>query len=67
MTREMWTYKGQHVYPADRNSAWLRWECFTPWGRLRADTKASMKELISLTMATHGITSARDMTGYPLR
>lgn len=55
----MWTYKGINVYPADRNSAGLRWEAFGPWGRLRADSKTSMRTLITGALTAHGLTSAR--------
>jgi hypothetical protein len=49
----MWTYKGIDVYPADRNSAGLRWAARTPdsWPAappmLRANTKQGMRELIT--------------------
>lgn len=54
----MWTYKGLFVFPADRNSAGIRWETFISLAedsrfnidappRLRADTKQGMRELIN--------------------
>ncbi len=43
----MWTYKGIDVSRADRNSSGIRWEAFTQYGRLRADTKEGMKQLIN--------------------
>lgn len=42
----MWTYYGVNVWPADRNSAGLRWDALTDLGRMRADTKDGMRELI---------------------
>jgi hypothetical protein len=52
----MWTYKGIDVFRADINSSGIRWYARTPWGILRADTKQSMRELISATMADNGVT-----------
>jgi hypothetical protein len=43
--RAMWTYKGVDVFPADRNSSGIRWYARTP--HLRADSKASMRQLIN--------------------
>jgi len=43
----MWTYKGINVWPADVNGSGIRWEAMTPWGRFRADTKQSMRQLIN--------------------
>ncbi len=44
----MWTYKGVDVFPADRNSSGIRWYARAGLGyTLRADSKASMKGLIS--------------------
>jgi hypothetical protein len=43
-----WTYKGIDVYPADRNASGIRWYARPGTGSaLRADTKASMRQLIS--------------------
>lgn len=42
-----WTYYGVNVHRLGRNSSGLRWGAFAGVGRyLRADTKASMRELI---------------------
>ena len=60
---EMWTYKGIDVFPHDLNSMGLRWDAHSPWGRLRADTKQGMRELITQTMADNGITSMRRRRG----
>lgn len=43
----MWTYKGVDVFPADRNSSGIRWYARSYRGILRADTKKSMRNLIS--------------------
>jgi hypothetical protein len=48
--RSMWIYKGTDIHPADRNSSGIRWYARTPWGTLRADSKPSMRILISETM-----------------
>jgi len=47
--RTMWTYKGTNVWPADRNSAGIRWYAHMSGapGTLRADTKDGMRELIT--------------------
>lgn len=46
---KFWNYKGLTVYPADRNSSGIRWYCRTGSGRtLRADTKATMRDLITI-------------------
>ena len=43
-----WTYKSVDVYPADRNSAGIRWYARIDGApMLRADTKAGMRELIT--------------------
>jgi hypothetical protein len=47
----MWTYKGINVWTADRNSSGIRWEAFTDQGRMRADSKAGMRQLITETGA----------------
>lgn len=52
----MWTYKGLDIYRADINSSGIRWYTRSPWGILRADTKESMRHLITETMAANGIT-----------
>ena len=46
--REMWIYRGVNVWPADRNASGIRWEAMTSHGRLRADSKASMRDLIRI-------------------
>lgn len=43
----MWTYKGIDVYRADVNSSGIRWYARTGTGTLRADTKESMRSLIT--------------------
>jgi hypothetical protein len=43
----MWTYKGIDVFRADFNASGIRWYARTDAGILRADTKASMRELIT--------------------
>ena len=44
----MWTYKGVNIYPANRNGSGIRWYAYTGRGySLRADTKASMRQLIN--------------------
>jgi hypothetical protein len=44
----MWTYKGVDVFRADRNASGIRWYARVGTGiALRADTKASMRELIN--------------------
>ncbi len=43
----MWTYKGVDIFRADRNSSGIRWYARTGAGILRADSKASMRELIN--------------------
>lgn len=43
----MWTYKGFNIFQADHNAYGIKWESFTQWGRLRADSKQSMKQLIN--------------------
>lgn len=48
--RKMWDYKGLDVFPADINGSGIRWYARSPWGMLRADTKASMRELITSTL-----------------
>ena len=45
----MWTYKGIDVFRADPNSMGIRWYARTKTnGTLRADSKNSMRALISL-------------------
>jgi hypothetical protein len=51
----MWTYKGVDVFPAELNGSGIRWYARSPWGILRADTKTSMRELITETMTRNGI------------
>ena len=46
----MWTYYGVNIWPAGRNSAGMRWEAFTSKGRMRADTKDGMRELVRETV-----------------
>ena len=50
---KMWTYKGVDVYPADRNGSGIRWvsQALGLGSRLRADTKAGMRYLITETLA----------------
>lgn len=43
----MWTYKGFDIFQADHNSSGIKWVTSTQWGRLRADSKQSMKQLIN--------------------
>jgi hypothetical protein len=45
----VWTYKGVMVFRADRNSSGIRWyaRMASAPAVLRADTKASMRQLIS--------------------
>ncbi len=45
--REMWTYKGVNVYPAEINSSGIRWYALGFGGTLKADTKESMRQLIT--------------------
>jgi hypothetical protein len=52
----MWTYKGLDVYPAGLNGSGIRWYARSPWGILRADSKASMRELVTETMTRNGVT-----------
>lgn len=42
-----WTYKGVDIHPADRNSSGIRWWALTDKGRIMADTKQGMKQLIN--------------------
>jgi len=44
---DMWTYKGIDVFPADLNTSGIRWYARTASGILRADSKASMRNLIT--------------------
>lgn len=48
--RKIWKYKGLDIFPAGRNSSGIRWCCLSPSGILRADTKTSMRELITLAI-----------------
>lgn len=52
---DRWSYKGCDIFRTSRNSAGLRWETFSLHGRLRADTKDGMRELITATYTEHGI------------
>lgn len=46
--RTLWTYKGVNVFPADRNASGIRWYARMGLGfTLRADTKESMRHLIT--------------------
>lgn len=46
--RKPWTYRGVVILPADVNASGIRWSARTDAGeRLRADTKAGMRALIS--------------------
>jgi hypothetical protein len=44
--REMWTYYGVNVYPADMNCSGIRWTARFAGLPLRADSKDGMRELI---------------------
>lgn len=49
----MWTYKGLNVYRADPNGSGIRWYAWSPtYGMLRADSKESMRKLITETLAS---------------
>ena len=50
----MWTYKGIDVFPADLNSSGIRWYARTGTGILRADSKASMRDLITRYKSFNG-------------
>jgi hypothetical protein len=61
---DMWTYKGIEIYPADKpNSMGIRWYARAPmsWpvNVLRADTKASMREMITAYAERYGKTYDR--------
>lgn len=44
----MWTYKGIDIFRSDSSYAMgIKWEAFSQWGRLRADSKQSMRQLIN--------------------
>ena len=51
----MWTYMGLDIFRADINGSGIRWYTRSPWGILRADSKASMRGLITATMTDNGI------------
>jgi hypothetical protein len=52
MTYRPWEYKDVIVLPAGRNSSGIRWTANARLGvTLRADTKASMRELITAAKA----------------
>ena len=51
----MWAYKGLDIFRADINGSGIRWYTRSPWGILRADSKASMRGLITTTMTDNGI------------
>lgn len=52
---KIWTYLGYNVYPADRNSAGIRWTANLGIGfTLRADTKEEMRKLIHLYRLNKG-------------
>ena len=46
-----WTYRGVLVTPAGRNASGIRWHAFSKAGQLRADTKVSMRHLITYSLA----------------
>jgi hypothetical protein len=52
------TYKGVNIWPADRNSSGIRWTATVNGYRLRADTLAGIKELITDQLALWGAYSA---------
>ena len=47
-------YKGVNIWPADRNSSGIRWTATVGGERLRADTLAGIKELVSDRLDTWG-------------
>jgi hypothetical protein len=57
-TMNVWSYFGINVYPAERNSAGIRWyaRIGDGAGTLRADTKKGMRELIRRERAEGGLT-----------
>ena len=56
-TRKPWRYKGINIDPAGVNGSGIRWNALTPWGILRADSKQSMRELVTDVMTANGVTS----------
>lgn len=47
MQRKIWEYRGQVIFPANRNASGIRWNCSMKVGIiLKTDTKQEMKELI---------------------
>ena len=54
----MKTYKGVNLWPADRNSSGIRWEATVNSARLRADTLAGIKQMVSAELALWGAYSA---------
>jgi len=53
--RQSWEYKGVTVLPADRNSSGIRWTANAGVGvQLKADTKASMRQLITEALDADG-------------
>jgi len=57
MENGTWTYKGVNVYPAARNGSGMRWCTVGP--TLRSDTKAGMRELITLTQGGERVPAAK--------
>ena len=43
----MWTYKGIDIFKAGINSSGIKWYAWCRGTTLRADSKASMRELIN--------------------
>lgn len=56
MTSWAWAYKGLLIFPAGVNSSGIRWYARSPWGILRADSKTSMRHLITETLTRNSLT-----------
>lgn len=41
------THRGVTIFPAGPNSSGIRWSALSPWGALKADTLAGMKQMIN--------------------
>lgn len=67
----MWTYYGVNIYPADRNSSGIRWECSNPDDnpetppRLRADTKDGIRHLIRMALGKDSTAAFCGICGGP--
>ncbi len=61
-TRQEWKYKGMSVFPSQKNTTGIRYECFTPWSMLLAKDKAEMEKLITADLEAHGVTGYRGLT-----